>query len=108
MKQYNKKFIRISVLSIAVIAISLFSLALTKSDVYRELARSQRLINEVYKSLITRYADRLDTEKFTKTVINNILDDLDPYTVYMEEDEKEGLDLLTPVSYTHLTLPTKA
>ena len=66
MKQYNKKFIRISVLTIVVIAISLFSLALTKSDVYRDLARSQRLINEVYKSLITRYADRLDTEKFTK------------------------------------------
>ena len=99
MKPYNKKFIRISVLSIAVIAISLFSLALTKSDVYRELARSQRLINEVYKSLITRYADRLDTEKFTKIVINNILDDLDPYTVYMEEDEKEGLDLLTQGKY---------
>ena len=99
MKPYNKKFIRISVISVAVIAISLFSLALTKSDVYRELARSQRLINEVYKSLITRYADRLDTEKFTKTVINNILDDLDPYTVYMEEDEKEGLDLLTRGKY---------
>jgi len=79
--------------------ISLFSLALTKSDIYRELAHSQRLINEVYKSLITRYADRLDTEKFTKIVINNILDDLDPYTVYMEEDEKEGLDLLTQGKY---------
>ena len=99
MKQYNKKYIRISVISVAVIAIGLFSLALTKSDTYRELARSQRLINEVYKSLITRYADRLDTEKFTKTVINNILDDLDPYTVYMEEDEKEGLDLLTRGKY---------
>jgi len=99
LKQYNKKYIRISVISVAVIAIGLFSLALTKSDIYRELARSQRLINEVYKSLITRYADRLDTEKFTKTVINNILDDLDPYTVYMEEDEKEGLDLLTRGKY---------
>jgi len=99
LKPHNKKFIRISVISVAVIAIGLFSLALTKSDIYRELARSQRLINEVYKSLITRYADRLDTEKFTKTVINNILDDLDPYTVYMEEDEKEGLDLLTRGKY---------
>ena len=99
MNQYSKKLIRISFLLITVIAISLFSLASTKSDVYRELARSQRLINEVYKSLITRYADRLDTEKFTKVVINNILDDLDPYTVYMEEDEKEGLDLLTRGKY---------
>ena len=99
MKKHTKKLIKISVLSIAIIVISLFSLALTKSDVYRELARSQRLINEVYKSLITRYADRLDTEKFTKTVINNILESLDPYTVYMEDDEKEGLDLLTKGKY---------
>ena len=99
MKMHSQKFIKISIISVAVIAISLFSLALTKSDDYRELARSQRLINEVYKSLITRYADRLDTEKFTKTVINNMLDDLDPYTVYMEEDEKEGLNLLTRGKY---------
>jgi len=99
LKKHTKKFIKISAVSITIIVISLFSLALTKSDVYRELARSQRLINEVYKSLITRYADRLDTEKFTKTVINNILDGLDPYTVYMEDDEKEGLDLLTKGKY---------
>ena len=99
MKKNNQKLSKISILSIAVIVISLFSLALTKSDVYRELAHSQRLINEVYKSLITRYADRLDTEKFTKTVINNILDGLDPYTVYLEDDEKKGLDLLTKGKY---------
>jgi len=99
LKKHTKKIIKISALSLAVIVISISSLALTKSDVYRELARSQRLINEVYKSLITRYADRLDTEKFTKTVINNILDGLDPYTVYMEDDEKEGLDLLTKGKY---------
>ena len=96
----NRRFSkRYSAIFISLLFVSIFSFAFTKSDVYRELARSQRLINEVYKSLITRYADRLDTEKFTKIVINNILDDLDPYTVYMEEDEKESLDLLTKGKY---------
>ena len=96
----NRRFSkRYSATFISLFFVSIFSFAFTKSDVYRELARSQRLINEVYKSLITRYADRLDTEKFTKIVINNILDDLDPYTVYMEEDEKESLDLLTKGKY---------
>jgi len=96
----NRKFpLHFFTIFFSVLLISIVSFAFTKSDVYRELARSQRLINEVYKSLITRYADRLDTEKFTKIVINNILDDLDPYTVYMEEDEKEGLDLLTKGKY---------
>ena len=96
----NRKFsLHYFTIFFSVLFISIVSFAFTKSDVYRELARSQRLINEVYKSLITRYADRLDTEKFTKIVINNILNDLDPYTVYMEEDEKEGLDLLTKGKY---------
>ena len=58
-----------STIFLSLFLISVLSFAFTKSDVYRELARSQRLINEVYKSLITRYADRLDTEKFTKIVI---------------------------------------
>tara|TARA_B100000470_G_scaffold90843_1_gene70043 strand:+ start:973 stop:2655 length:1683 start_codon:yes stop_codon:yes gene_type:complete len=98
--KHNRKISkRYSAVFFSLLFISILSFAFTKSDVYRELARSQRLINEVYKSLITRYADRLDTEKFTKIVINNILDDLDPYTVYMEEDEKEGLDLLTKGKY---------
>ena len=98
--KFNRKFsLHYFTIFFSVLFISIVSFAFTKSDVYRELARSQRLINEVYKSLITRYADRLDTEKFTKIVINNILDDLDPYTVYMEEDEKEGLDLLTKGKY---------
>ncbi|MAS78681.1 MAG: hypothetical protein CMG15_08615 [Candidatus Marinimicrobia bacterium] len=100
MVKLNRRFSkRYSAIFISLFFVSIFSFAFTKSDVYRELARSQRLINEVYKSLITRYADRLDTEKFTKIVINNILDDLDPYTVYMEEDEKESLDLLTKGKY---------
>jgi len=98
-KHNRKLYIRYSAIFFSLLLVSILSFAFTKSDVYRELARSQRLINEVYKSIITRYADRLDTEKFTKIVINNILDDLDPYTVYMEEDEKEGLDLLTKGKY---------
>ena len=70
--KFNRKFsLHYFTIFFSVLFISIVSFAFTKSDVYRELARSQRLINEVYKSLITRYADRLDTEKFTKIVIKN-------------------------------------
>ena len=74
MKFYRKISLHYFAIFFSVLLISIVSFAFTKSDVYRELARSQRLINEVYKSLITRYADRLDTEKFTKIVINFIID----------------------------------
>jgi len=71
----------------------------SNSDTYRSIARSQRIINEVYKHLIVNYADELDADEFTKTSINNMLSDLDPYTVYLESEERDNLDMLTHGKY---------
>lgn len=71
----------------------------SNSDTYRSIARSQRIINEVYKHLIVNYADELDTDEFTKISINNMLSDLDPYTVYLESEERDNLDMLTHGKY---------
>jgi len=71
----------------------------SNSETYRSIARSQRIINEVYKHLIVNYADELNTDEFTKTSINNMLSDLDPYTVYMESEERDNLDMLTHGKY---------
>ena len=71
----------------------------SNSDTYRSIARSQRIINEVYKHLIVNYVDELDTDEFTKTSINNMLSDLDPYTVYLESEDRGNLDMLTHGKY---------
>ncbi len=71
----------------------------SNSDTYRSIARSQRIINEVYKHLIVNYADELNTDEFTKISINNMLSDLDPYTVYLESEERDNLDMLTHGKY---------
>jgi len=71
----------------------------SNSDTYRSIARSQRIINEVYKHLIVNYVDELDTDEFTKTSINNMLSDLDPYTVYLESEDRDNLDMLTHGKY---------
>jgi len=71
----------------------------SNSETYRSIARSQRIINEVYKNLIVNYADELNTDEFTKTSIHKMLSDLDPYTVYMESEERDGLDMLTKGKY---------
>ncbi len=71
------------------------SLALSKSKLYQQIAQSQKLINNVYKYLIINYADEIDIEEFTRNSISNMLDVLDPYTVYLENDDRESLDILT-------------
>ncbi|MFQ6678690.1 MAG: S41 family peptidase [Fidelibacterota bacterium] len=92
----SKKKIFISLLLSAIIFIAIGA---SNSDTYRSIAKSQRILNEVYKDLIVNYADELNTDVFTKTSINKMLSDLDPYTVYLESDERDGLDMLTNGKY---------
>ena len=84
---------------IFILVFSFFAIAATKQDIYRKIKDSQRTINNVYKYLITHYVDDIDLEKFTKMSIDNMLSDLDPYTVYLVDDQKSGLDMLTSGKY---------
>lgn len=79
--------------------LGLVSFGATKSNIYKQIRQSQSLINDVYRYLITHYVDDLDIEKYTRVSIDNMLLDLDPYTVYMEKEEKSGIELLTKGKY---------
>ncbi|HIA79243.1 MAG TPA: hypothetical protein EYO07_03655, partial [Candidatus Marinimicrobia bacterium] len=91
----NKKLTKFILLIAAMIII-----AATKSDIYRQIRESQGTINNVYRHLITHYVDDIDLEKFTKLSIDNMLSDLDPYTVYLVKDQRKGLDMLTKGKYS--------
>ena len=93
------KRIRINTKIIFVIVFSIVAIAATKNDIYRRIKDSQRTINNVYKYLITHYVDDINLEKFTKMSIDNMLSDLDPYTVYLVDDQKSGLDMITNGKY---------
>ena len=70
-----------------------------QGDIYKQVRKNQSLMNDVYRYLITNYVDDIDLNEFTKLSINNMLSELDPYTVYMEDEEKEGIELLTKGKY---------
>ena len=66
---------------------------------YKSVKKNQRLLNEVYEKLIIHYVDEIDLDGFTKLSINNMLSELDPYTTYMEKEERSGIELLTKGKY---------
>jgi len=68
-------------------------------NVYKQVRKNQSLINDVYRHLVTNYVDDIDLDTFTKLSINNMLLELDPYTVYMEDEEKSGIEMLTKGKY---------
>ncbi|MFQ6604701.1 MAG: S41 family peptidase [Fidelibacterota bacterium] len=96
MKSTKRKYIYTF---LTVVVLGLLSLAASKSKLYQQIAQSQRLINDVYKNIIMNYADEIDVEDFTRYGIQNLLSDLDPYTVYMEAEDREGIELLTNGKY---------
>ena len=70
-----------------------------QSDIYKQVRKNQSLMNDVYRYLVTNYVDDINLNEFTKLSINNMLSELDPYTVYMEDEEKDGIELLTKGKY---------
>ena len=84
---------------IAIVVASLLLIGATKKNDYKTIKKNQALINEVYRHLITHYVDNFDLDAFTKESINNMLMDLDPYTIYLENEEKSGIEMLTRGKY---------
>ena len=90
----NKKFYSVLFMIIAFVIIGA-----KRSNIYKQIRDSQATINSVYRHLITHYVDDIDLEKFTKLSIDNMLSDLDPYTVYLIKDQRSNLDMLTKGKY---------
>ena len=90
------KIILIHIMTLSFITISN---ANTSRDIYKQVRKNQSLINDVYRHIITNYVDDIDLDAFTKMSINNMLLELDPYTTYMEKEEKDGIEMLTKGKY---------
>lgn len=93
----KKYFLRL-ILPIAIIT-GAISLAVTQSSLYRQIGQSQRLFNQVYNQIFSTYVDELDPEAFTKASIQSIIQNLDPYTVFMVEDEQHQINVLSKGKY---------
>lgn len=94
MKYFNKKFVIIPILF-------LFFTAFFKSDdtFYYKLSKSIDIFGEVYKYIAVSYVDEIDPEELMTNALDGMLSSLDPYTVFIEQDEKGDIDLITKGKY---------
>ncbi len=93
------KKLKIILISIGLTIAAVIVLAASKSDIYAEIMKSQRLVNNVYKHLIANYVDDFDIEAFTRMSIEDMVGELDPYTVFIDAEDRHSLDLLTTGKY---------
>lgn len=70
-----------------------------ETDHYVKITRSIETFGNVYKEISQNYVDDVDPEKFMRAGIDGMLETLDPYTIYLDEDEREQMDLITTGKY---------
>ena len=68
-------------------------------DLYFQINRSIDLFGKVYRELALNYVDELNPDEMMESGIRGMLSSLDPYTVFIDEDNKGDVEMLTTGRY---------
>ena len=92
-----KKTINITIF-IFCISATVFA-APTKDQRSFRISKNLSIFNSLFRELDMFYVDTLNYDKVMKTTIDRMLEKLDPYTVYMPEEETDDLTFMTTGEY---------
>ena len=92
----KKNKFKIALITIATIVPLLF-LSFVNSDF--DIAKNIDIFSNVIKELHVNYVDEINTNDLVKSAIDNMLEELDPYTVFYPESDIEEYRLLTTGQY---------
>jgi carboxyl-terminal processing protease len=70
-----------------------------KSDVYFEISKNMELFGRIYKEISFNYVDDINPEEFMRAGIKGMLGSLDPYTIFIDENRQEDIELITNGKY---------
>ncbi|MBR5972322.1 MAG: S41 family peptidase [Paludibacteraceae bacterium] len=96
----NKKFLSIIAL-ICILPISSHAGSVNDSTDNRleEISRNLDLFNLLFKELDSYYVDTIDSKKVLRTGIDAMVSKLDPYTIYIPEEEEEDFNFMITGEY---------
>ena len=72
---------------------------ITSQEHYFDINKSLNIFNSVVREVDRFYVDSLDIDKTVRTGIDYMLNSLDPYTVYYNEDDMKDLTFMTTGEY---------
>lgn len=91
-----KKRPTLIVLALGALATGFFAV---DDDDFFALRKSFRIFGSVYEELVTGYVDRPDPERLMRVGIHAMLEDLDPYTTFIDEADNTQIHIITRGSY---------
>jgi len=69
------------------------------SDIFKSISKNLTLMGEIYKRISVNYVDNVDPDRFFKAGLQGMMSTLDPYTNYIEQEDKSQLDIITDGKY---------
>lgn len=68
-------------------------------DIYFLIKKNFTIFSEVYREISLQYVDDVDPEKLMRKGIDAMLESLDPYTVMVDEAQRQNMEIITRGSY---------
>ena len=93
---YIKKKVLIPLIAIAILVVSA---GFVKNDFF-EIAKQIEIFTTLYKELNMNYVDEVTPATLMDKAVKGMLEDLDPYTVYWNEQEVEDARIKNSGTYT--------
>ncbi len=69
------------------------------SDIYFKINKSLDIFGKIYKEITLNYVDEIDPEEFMLAGVKGMLSYLDPYTIYLDENQQNDVNLITKGKY---------
>lgn len=93
----NKKY-RVTSLLLLTALVGIFAFR-APAEKYFDIAKSLDIFATLFKEVNTYYVDEVDPKKLIETGINGMLEQLDPYTDYISEENREAFSIQTTGQY---------
>lgn len=76
------------------------SLAFTQvNDLFFQIKKQLTIFSDAYKEVATLYVEDVSPERLMTTGLNAMLEELDPYTVFIPEGEQQQMEIIATGSY---------
>ena len=76
------------------------SLAFTQvNDLFFQIKKQLTIFSDAYKEVATLYVEDVSAERLMTTGLNAMLNELDPYTVFIPEGEQQQMEIISTGSY---------
>lgn len=99
MKWENKSWLSLLLIILCTGGALIWTNVANSNDTFASIQDGLVPLAKVFQEVNKRYVDKVEPEKFLKSGIDGMLQTLDPYTNYLEREDKDQLDILTQGKY---------